>query len=255
MEIKSLSMALDVAKFFNWKVFPVNSNNKQPLIRGWQERATNNPNVINDLFSKFDNCMIGLPTGPINGISVIDFDIKKNINGFSNFLNKGYRVNYTSCVMTPSGGFHLYFKTNNLKLPNIASTVLGKGVDFRGAGGYVVCPPSVSQNGEYAWSDRWAHPSGGIRELPPYLIKILREKPRYKNKYTKSRVILNLYDPIYEGQRDTELTRRCGYLLKKINQNEVLDLLLKINQKCCNPPLPERQVFKIFMSISKRENR
>ena len=81
MEIKSLSMALDVAKFFNWKVFPVNSTNKQPLIRGWQERATNNPNVINDLFSKFDNCMIGLPTGPINGISVIDFDIKNNING------------------------------------------------------------------------------------------------------------------------------------------------------------------------------
>ena len=35
---------------------------------------------------------------------------------------------------------------------------------------------------------------------------------------------LNLYDPIYEGQRDNELTRRCGSLLKKVNFDEVLVL-------------------------------
>ena len=93
-------------------------------------------------------------------------------------------------------------------------------------------------------------PKEGIKELPPYLIKILNSK-----KYNTFASSLNLYDPIYEGQRDNELTRRCGSLLKKVNFDEVLVLLNKINQQCCNPPLPERQVFKIFRSISRRESR
>ena len=89
-----------------------------------------------------------------------------------------------------------------------------------------------------------------VQELPPYLIKILNSKK--SNTFAFS---LNLYDPIYEGQRDNELTRRCGSLLKKVNFDEVLVLLNKINQQCCRPPLPERQVFKIFRSISRRESR
>jgi hypothetical protein len=250
MENKSLTMALQVVENYDWKVFPVNTINKQPLIKGWQHKATNNLQSINDLFSKFDNCMIGLPTGPINGISVIDFDIKNNVNGLQNFFNKGFTVNNTSCVLTPSGGFHLYFRTNQLKLPNIVSSVLGKGVDFKGAGGYVVCPPSISKSGQYIWSKKRPKPKEGIKELPPYLIKILNSKK--SNTFASS---LNLYDPIYEGQRDNELTRRCGSLLKKVNFDEVLVLLNKINQQCCRPPLPERQVFKIFRSISRRESR
>ena len=87
MEIKSLTMAFHVAKFFNWKVFPVNPNNKEPLISGWKEKATNNLHTINSLFSKFENCMIGLPTGPINGISVIDFVIRLYYFLYQNLLH------------------------------------------------------------------------------------------------------------------------------------------------------------------------
>lgn len=255
MEIKSLTMAFHVAKFFNWKVFPVNPNNKEPLISGWKEKATNNLQTINALFSKFENCMIGLPTGPINGISVIDFDIKNNINGLQNFLNKGYKVRNTTCALTPSGGCHLYFKTNDLVLPNITSTLLGEGVDFRGAGGYVVCPPSVSDKGKYIWSNKFPQPTEGMSELPHYLIQVLRKKPSFQKNFNNLTLKSNLDEPIYEGQRDAELTRRCGYLLKKVDLNKVMNILLKINQQCCKPPLPERQVVKIFRSISRREGR
>ena len=231
MKNRSVIMANFVSKTFGWKVFPVNPKNKQPLIKGWQKRASNQIEELTSLFSKYPYSMIGLPTGPINGISVIDFDLKNNINGLSNFLQKGFTVSFTSCVETPSGGFHLYFKTGNVELPNNASTVLGQGVDFRGTGGYVVCPPSISETGEY----------------------ILREKPRFKSKFKKINFNSNILDPIYEGQRDTELTRRCGFLFKKTNLENVLNYLLQINHKCCHPPLPDRQVYKIFNSIRKRE--
>ena len=253
MKNRSLIMANFVSKTFGWKVFPVNPKNKQPLIKGWQKRASNQKEELTSLFSKYPYSMIGLPTGPINGVSVIDFDLKNNINGLSNFLQKGFTVSFTSCVETPSGGFHLYFKTGNVELPNNASTVLGQGVDFRGTGGYVVCPPSISETGEYIWSKRWANPKKGIKELPSYLIKILREKPRFKSKFKKINFNSNILDPIYEGQRDTELTRRCGFLFKKTNLENVLNFLLQINHKCCHPPLPDKQVYKIFNSIRKRE--
>ena len=92
--LQSINM---IGKFF------VNTINKQPLIIG---------NIRSNLQSgSFDNC---------NGISVIDFDIKNNVNGLQNFFNKGFTVNNTSCVLTP---FHLYFRTNQLKLFNIKSSV------------------------------------------------------------------------------------------------------------------------------------
>ena len=50
-----------------------------------------------------------------------------------------------------------------------------------------------------------------------------------------------------------ELTRRCGVLFKKLSSNEVLNQLNFINVRCCRPPLKERQVYKIFNSIRKRE--
>ena len=64
-----------VAKLWGWKVFPANPENKTPLIKDWKNRASNNETIINRLFAPFPNAMLAVPTGPVNGITVIDFDI------------------------------------------------------------------------------------------------------------------------------------------------------------------------------------
>ena len=53
MKNRSVIMANFVSKTFGWKVFPVNPKNKQPLIKGWQKRASNQKKELTSLFSKY----------------------------------------------------------------------------------------------------------------------------------------------------------------------------------------------------------
>ena len=55
MENKSLTMALQVVENYDWKVFPVNTINKQPLIKGYNIRQLT---IYNQLMIFFQNLII-----------------------------------------------------------------------------------------------------------------------------------------------------------------------------------------------------
>lgn len=102
----------------------------------------------------------------------------------------------------------------------------------------------------------------GIRFMSDDLLNAIRLSERNQNSSTKSSKTYRgmrgrMFDPIDEGGRDVELTRRAGYLIgyKKYNQDEALKILLQINHDYCKPPLPEEQVGKIIRSISKKHSR
>ena len=102
----------------------------------------------------------------------------------------------------------------------------------------------------------------GITFLPQGLRNIIRNSERKQltasrpNK-TKRRVGSELFSVITEGARNTELTRRAGYLIgqKKLNSDDALQALLDINQRCCIPPLDAKEVRNIVRSIHKRHLR
>ena len=77
-----------------------------------------------------------------------------------------------------------------------------------------------------------------------------------KFKYRKcSSVVEEIDSPISEGTRNNELTRRCGYLFRKYSSDKVLEIMRHINQRCCNPPIEDRELYRIVCSIGKREGR
>ena len=249
-----------VAKLWGWKVFPADPENKKPLITEWQKKASNNKTIINSLFSPFPDAMVAVPTGPINGITVIDFDIREYYNGVHNFIAEGFKIPTTAGAHTPSGGFHLYFNSGNEELPNSVSK-LAIGVDVRGHGGYVIAPPSQSIKGSYKWETDWFDPKKGLAKLPIIIKnrilfeqKYLNKKPKFKQSRT-SQLGREINSPIFEGSRNNELTRRCGYLFRKYSSDQVLQIMRHINQRCCNPPIEDRELYRIVCSIGKRERR
>jgi hypothetical protein len=116
---------------------------KHPMISGWKNRATNDFDEFSSFgFEKFN---LGLPTGKLNNLEVIDVD-KKN-NGFRS-LKKVMKDNnlYTPlAIQTGGDGIHLYYQYSDKGLKNV--TDLLPGIDIRTEGGYVIAPGSNHLSG------------------------------------------------------------------------------------------------------------
>ena len=252
----SIFTAQAVSKQFNWFVFPADPATKVPCIYDWQRNASNDPDGIAEIFAKFPDAMVAVPTGPLNEISVMDIDIRPTYNGFENLFDKGIRIPRTPVVVTPSGGAHIYFRTDKTRLDNSVSKI-AKGVDFRGEGGYVITAPSKNHKGlSYTWEPDWHDPKKGFAEIPEKLLRQIKRSYLKGYKFAgKSNIAKRMNNLINEGNRNDEMTKRCGYLFNKYKPQEVYSMMLKINQRCCLPPLSEKEVTQIFKSISRREAR
>jgi hypothetical protein len=127
-------------------VFPVRPGSKVPAITGWQTSVR-----LLEMWPAVERGINrwGAPAGPVNGWWVLDVDIRHGGDlslallcdqhpGFSEMLDRAH------CVMTPSGGFHYYFKWSALcaGIKNTAGK-LGPGLDIRTEGGYVLVPPTA----------------------------------------------------------------------------------------------------------------
>lgn len=235
---------------------------KAPYTTNGVDSATDDVNWIGESWSKWPKAAVAVPTGSENGFVAIDLDVKNDKNGIKTIEDLGVDLTDTWAATTPSNGLHLYYRApTDFVVQNDVERRLGPGVDVRGERGYVLWPPSEIADGQYNFvlgQEPWAI---SIADLPEVLVDKLKSPKtnRRQLKGFRQPAKLNLdflLSPVVEGSRDVELTRRCGYLINFYGpRSEVLDLLKDINRKCCLPPLPERQVEKIFNSIRKREVR
>ncbi len=144
---------LAAARFYyhirKWSIIPIVGGDKIPRIRSWKKYQSEylEPEQIEFWFSK-SNVNIGLITGILSGVVVVDFDIKKNTGEFSDIAKQLMKeMPPTIISRTGSGGLHYFFKyPSDKKLSNFVKKDIG--VDFRGEGGYVVLPPSIHSNGK-----------------------------------------------------------------------------------------------------------
>lgn len=156
---------------------------------------------------------IGIVTGEISNLTVIDIDIGPGKIGAESWADaiKDHGEPVTLMARTGSGGMHVFFRYNSAL--KTATNVLGKGVDCRNDGGYVVAPPSEHRSGGvYEWIDSGV----AIAALPAHLSKRkeLRGRPRkddmYRGKYAIEQVEAML-DCIPSDDRD--MWRRVGVIL------------------------------------------
>jgi len=255
-----------------WAVFPVHHLNngkcscgdkncsriaKHPLTPHGFKDATTEVNKVNEWWIKYPSANIGIATGQISGIVVIDIDTKSN--GFASLekLEAEYGLlPETITVTTGSGGRHYYFKYPNRILKNAVNIV--SGIDFRGDEGYVIAPASMHANGNlYKWDNVELLKKGYIADIPEWFIDLLT-KP--KNTYSDVPNIYNEYEntqnKIPTGQRNNTLTSLAGSMHHRgMSKEAIRDALSKENQLKCIPPLPSTEIDIIVNSISRYENK
>jgi hypothetical protein len=132
-------------------VFPVAPRGKNPLTEHGFKDATTDPAQIRAWWERWPEANIGLDCGR-SGVVVIDIDGAEGMASWQALVGRLGLAAQTKVAKTGGGGRHLYFQApSHLRIGNSAGK-LGKGIDVRGDGGYVVMPPSQHPSGtRYEW--------------------------------------------------------------------------------------------------------
>ena len=121
--------------------------------------------------------MIGMPTGSGTGIFVVDLDTKSDgPKHFADLCKQHGGQPITRTATTPSGGQHLYFRWPQSRIVRNSTSKLGKGIDIRGEGGYVIAPPSRRNDGlAYRWNS--SETDVDIASAPTWLLDLIDPPP------------------------------------------------------------------------------
>lgn len=108
--------------------------------------ATTDVEKIRAWWTATPQANIGLPTGHL--FDVIDVDMPDGYRSLGEDRDAGLLPPIHGRVITASGGTHLYI------VPTGGGNAAGfrPGIDYRGAGGYVVAPPSRCAEGLWMWT-------------------------------------------------------------------------------------------------------
>ena len=125
-------------------VFPCVPGEKTPIVASGFRRATTDPHQVAQWWRWQPSANIGIPTGAVSGLVVIDVDVH-GVDGYAAYARAaraGLIPAPLATVTTPTGGRHAYFPAVPARVQR--SWAVGKaGVDCRGDGGYVIAPPST----------------------------------------------------------------------------------------------------------------
>ncbi len=132
----ALTMATNLARNCGWAVFPC-SVTKAPAIPGpgGYKHATKDPDEIKALWRRHPAPLIGVATGSVSGIWVLDIDVKHQ-EAVDWWHLAHPRLLPTRAFRTRSGGVHCYFHSGE-GIGNSTSRPV-RGIDVRGDGGYVI---------------------------------------------------------------------------------------------------------------------
>ena len=244
-----MATTLEHALFYaknGWKVFPLKPREKVPTVK-WADVATTEENMIQGWWEYQPDANVGIACGECSGITVLDVD--KDHGGYdslSELLGKYGRLPDTPVAKTGSGGEHIFFKY----VPGTRNSAgkLGKGLDIRSQGGYVVGASSKHPNGNtYEWVVRPSQVE--LSDMPEWMIELLKEtRPEAKETGGTAQ------QEVIEGGRNDYLTKMAGAMRRKSFSEDAIFAALQIhNREKCSPPLSDGEVYQIAHSINRYE--
>ena len=240
-----MKTTFDFAKYYvfekGFSVIPLKQGEKNPIIPSWKEyqtrRATEDELI--EWFGEDSKNNIGIVTGKVSGIAVVDLDSEEAIRfARENSFSK------TPCVRTGKG-YHLYYAYEE-GIRNFQKRDDLPDIDLRGDGGYIVAPPSIHPSGRpYTWLSEWELDTLPLTRLPEI---ILVERPEDKTP------LRELYGGVDEGSRNDTLTRLVGsWLNDGLTLDECLENAHIWNSKN-DPALDSKEIERTVESIFSRHH-
>jgi bifunctional DNA primase/polymerase-like protein/primase-like protein len=231
-----------------WSVIPVEPRGKKPLI-AWKryqtKRATEED--LDDWFAD-DGPNLGIVTGSISGIAVLDVDTQEAMR-FA--LARGLGDSYLPIAETGKG-WHLFYAMPP-GLRNVQADPAWPGIDLRAEGGYVVAAPSIHASGAvYRWRAQ-----GPLIPMQPWMLT--HAKAQDGQRLLSPGPIGEIPDFRMEtvgvGKRNTTLAKLAGHLMAAGLPDETVTLMAQAWNATNTPPLDLSELSQTIRSIRQSDTR
>src|SRR5437867_1915259 len=252
---REVSMNAEVHDYIGrgWSIIPIRAGDKRPLVR-WEDFQQRRPTEAEARawFCGSPEAGIGIVTGAISGLVVVDIDVRHGGDGALDHLEREYgRLPTTVECLTGGGGRHLYFAhPGGLVVRNKVG--LAPGLDLRGDGGYVVAPPSMHTSGvRYAWREDRRPGGMNLAMLPDWLLRQGSEEVSpIRRPISHWRRLVR--EGVCKGERNNTVASLAGHLLRHgVDAAVVMEVLLCWNRIRCQPPLVDEEVVAVVESIGR----
>ena len=239
----SSSLAL---QYYDYGLMPIPLKEKRSLIKWEGYQVTRPPReLVKNWFSDFSNARIGIITGTVSDLLVLDVDGDEGIAEV-----KEKEIPKTWTVKTPRGGYHYYFSYPSVLagIPTTLAGILPK-VDVRGQAGYVV---SVNGHADYSWVH--SPYDCDLSDAPKWLIELLLNKSNTSKTQPKEQGdhwLSNILRGVGEGGRHEALVKLASYYFSRMPADIAEHHIKDWNEKN-SPPIPDEEIDQQLSDLANR---
>ena len=227
-------------------VIPLKPEDKRPLLASWKDYQRKQLGIadLKGFWKEAPEANIGIVTGAISGITVVDVDGDEGVESLS---KAGIRLPETYTVKTPNG-WHFYYKYNNLFKTGAGFL---NHVDVRNDAGYVVAPPSVFDGKNYEVVNENDGEFTEFENVPQcFITRAGSFKQANKEDENKEfgEISQALENGVSSGSRNAMAYQIARYLWRRgVAKDIIWSALIAYSHKC-TPPMDERELKATYQS-------
>lgn len=251
---------LDFARWYaseGLRVTPVNG--KIPLIKEWQKRPAPTDLQLVEWFGNGHDYNLAVICGEISRFVAIDLDGSEGGKKFDEILPRlspslRKKIGSTRTVLTPSGGRHFHFQTDeSVRTKHMWQGEGHNGIELRGNGSLLVVPPSkLPERGHYLFEKEAELQRLTAADLDELTTAFAQKNLKKGKRTTPPRSLseeqlerlADIMTPHYvEGARDYIVMYASGYLRKeRVPESDVLKLVEMLAGRTADPEKDSRLV-------------
>ena len=235
-----IEKALNFYEQNKFDLVPIAVNNKIPVEKEWTTKEHKDKTEWKKWLESDLN--IGVKTGKISNITVIDIDTKEISEQIKGLLD------FETLIQETKNGWHFFYQYDS-ELPKTRIDELK--IDIENDGGQIVIFPSIVEDNKRKFNFK------DIKPLPSKLKDFIKTNISFssktENEILEEEIITEKfhYDLIKEGNRHNILMHVGGILRKKLNVEETSFVLDIINKKLTSPSLNDFEFRNITKSLDK----
>jgi hypothetical protein len=247
---------LDVYKKNNWSLVPIAKNGKHPIEKDWTN-ITHLEKV--DWIKWLNNGLnIGLRTGEVSGITVIDVDNKvlatPELENQRKELIQLLNDSNTLMQNTAHSGVHYIFKYDKEIVQTV--DIAGLKIDIRNDGGQILVQPSKLETLNYNWKNINLEVKPFSDEIKVKLLALMKVEPSRKVEEvakisSSSDGLLELKNNGLDGCCNDTFTKLGGILINKFSPDQTEFILSLMNRNLLQNPMPQQSIQAMVGSLDK----